>query len=237
MAIPTPNFFFNFNESSGNATDAVNSLSGVNTSVTYSTGKINNAAYFNGSAYFTVADNALLEPTNAISFGGWAYISSTSSFQMLTAKGENAGDTRSYEMRCSGTTTKIEVQMRVGGGSFTQARTTTAIGTGAWKHVIFTRNGTTQKIYIDSVSDTLESNVTNAADIDYSTDDLWIGQRNGGLRFNGRLDMWGLWAVELTSSEVSELYNGGTGAEYPFSGASFTPTPLIHMMQITGGNM
>lgn len=224
MAITTPKFFFNFNESSGDATDAVNALSGVNTSVTYSTGKINNAAYFNGSAYFTVADNALLEPTNAISFGGWVYISSTSSFQMLMAKGENAGDTRSYELRCNGTTTKMEVQMRVGGGSFTAARSTTAIGTGVWKHVIFTRNGTTQKIYIDGVSDTLESNVTNAADIDYNTDDLWIGQRNGGLRFNGRLDMWGLWDVELSSSEVSELYNTGTGTEYPFSaGATFSP--------------
>lgn len=224
MAITTPNFFFNFNESSGDATDAVNALSGVNTSVTYSTGKINNAAYFNGSAYFTVADNALLEPTNAISFGGWVYISSTSSFQMLMAKGENAGDTRSYEMRCSGTTTKIEVQMRTGGGSYAQARTSTAIGTGAWKHVIFTRNGTTQKIYIDGVSDTLEANVTQSGNIDYNTDDLWIGQRNGGLRFNGRLDMWGLWPVELTSSEVLELYSTGTGTEYPFSaGATFSP--------------
>lgn len=222
MAIPTPKVFFNFDESSGDAADAVNSLSGVNTSATFSTGKINNAAYFGGSAYFTVADNALLEPVNAISFGGWVWISATSSFQMMMAKGENAGDTRSYEMRCYSTTTQIEVQMRTGSapGAYAQARSTTAIGTGAWKHVIFTRNGTTQKIYIDGTSDTLATNVTQSGNIVYSTDDLWIGQRNGGLRFNGRLDMWGLWDVELTSSEVSELYNAGTGIQYPFSGGT-----------------
>lgn len=216
MAIPTPKVFFNFNESSGNATDAVNSLTGTNTSATFSTGKLNNAAYFGGSAFFTVADNALLKPTNAISFGGWIYITATSSFQMVMAKGENAGDTRSYELRCFGSTTQLETQMRTGGGSFTQARTTTAIGLNTWTHVIFTRNGTTQKIYIEGVSDTLASNVTQTTNIDYSTDDLWIGQRNGGLRFNGRLDMMGLWDVELTASEVSELYNAGTGLQFPF---------------------
>lgn len=232
MAVTTPKVYFNFNESSGNATDAVNSLTGTNTSATFSTGKLNNAAYFGGSAYFTVADNALLEPTNAISIGGWVYISSTSSFQMILAKGENAGDTRSYEMRCYSTTTQIEVQMRTGGGSYTQARTTTAIGTGVWKHVIFTRNGSTQKIYIDGVSDTLAVNITQTTNIDYSTDDLWIGQRNGGLRFNGRLDMIGIWDVELTSAEVTELYNSGTGVEYPFSSGGSTFAPRMSLLGV-----
>lgn len=217
MSITTPKVFFNFDESSGNATDSVNSLSGVNTSVTYSTGKINNAAYFNGSAFLTVADNVIIKPTSNISFGGWVYISSTSSFQMMLAKGENAGDTRSYEMRCNGTTTQMQVQLRVGGGLFCACTSTTAIGTGTWTHIIYTRNGTTQKIYINGVSDTLTSVTNNAGDIDYSTDDLWFGQRNGGLRFNGRLDMMGIWDVELTQAEVTELYNSGTGIQYPFS--------------------
>lgn len=225
MAITTPKVFFNFDESSGNATDSVNSLSGVNTSVTYSTGKINNAAYFNGSAFLTIADNAIIKPTSNISFGGWVYISSTSSFQMIMAKGENTGDTRSYEMRCNGTTTQMQVQLRVGGGLFCAATSTTAIGTGTWAHVIYTRNGATQKIYINGVSDTLSSSTNNTGNIDYSTDDLWIGQRNGGLRFNGRLDMIGVWDVELTSAEVLELYNSGVGNQYPFSagGTAFSP--------------
>lgn len=217
MSITTPKVFFNFDESSGNATDSVNSLSGVNTSVTYSTGKINNAAYFNGSAFLTVADNTIIEPASSISFGGWIYISSTSSFQMMLAKGENAGDTRSYEMRCNGTTTQMQVQLRVGGGLYCACTSTTAIGTGTWAHVIYTRNGTTQKIYINGVSDTLTSVTNNAGNIDYSTDDLWFGQRNGGFRFNGRLDMMGIWDVELTQAEVTELYNSGTGIQYPFS--------------------
>jgi hypothetical protein len=136
---------------------------------------------------------------------------------MVMAKGENAGDTRSYEMRMNGTTTKPEVQMRVGGGSYVQARGNTNIGTGAWKHVIYARSGTTHNIYVDAIAQTLEASVTSASNIDYSTDDLWIGQRNGALRFNGRLDMIGIWDVELTSAEVTELYNAGTGIQYPFA--------------------
>lgn len=217
MAIPTPQVFYNFNETSGNATDAVNSLTGTNTSATFSTGKLNNAAYFGGTAFFTVADNAILEPTSDISFGGWVYITSTSSFQMMMAKGENAGDTRSYELRCSGATTQMNVQLRVGGGLYCACASTTAIGLNTWAHVIYTRTGTTQVIYINGASDTLTGVTANAGNIDYSTDDLWIGQRNGGFRFNGRLDMIGVWNVALSASEVSELYNAGTGIEYPFS--------------------
>jgi hypothetical protein len=50
--------YFKFDESSGDATGSVASLSAVNTSVTYGTGKINNGAIYNGSAYHTITDNA-----------------------------------------------------------------------------------------------------------------------------------------------------------------------------------
>lgn len=231
MAVTNPLVWFKFDEASGDAVDSVAGLTGVSTSVTYTGGKINNAAVYNGSAFHTVSDNAALKPTNAISFGGWVFVSATSSFQMMFAKGENAGDTRSYEMRCNGTTTKPEIQMRVGGGSFVQARGNTNLGTSVWKHVIYTRTGTTHVIYVDGAAQTLEASVTNAADIDYSTDALWFGQRNGALRFNGRLDEWGIWNVALSSAEVTELYNGGAGISYPFPAG----TPVRNLMTMGVG--
>jgi len=232
MAITTPLSYWKLDESSGDAVDAVASLNAVNTSVTYSAGKINNGAVYNGSAYHTIADNAAIKPSSDISISCWVNITSTSSYQMLLAKGENTGDTRSYEMRCYGTTTKIEVQMRTGGGSYDASRTTTAIGTGVWTHIVYTRTGTTHKIYINGVSDTLESSVTTSGTIDYSTDSLWFGQRNGGLRFNGKLDEIGIWNVELSSSEVSELYNGGAGNQYPFSGGGSGVTNRMMLLGV-----
>lgn len=221
MAITSPVAYWKLDESSGNATDSVSSLSAVNTSVTYGAGKINNGAIYNGSAFHTVSDTAAIKPTSDISFGGWVNITSTSSFQMMLAKGENTGDTRSYEMRCNGTTTNIQIQLRVGGGLFCACTSTTAIGTGTWTHVIYTRTGTTQNIYINGVAETLTSVTNNSGNIDYSTDSLWLGQRNGGLRFNGKLDEIGIWNVALTASEVSQLYNSGIGLSYPFTNAQY----------------
>lgn len=227
MAITAPQFYLKLDESSGNATDAVGSLSAVNTSATYSAGKINNGAVYSGSAFHTVSDNAAIKPSTDITISLWVNISSTSSYQMLLAKGENAGDTRSYEIRCFGTTTQIEVQMRAGGGSYIQFRSTTAIGTGTWKHVVITRTGATNKIYIDGTSDTLAADFTQTTTIDYSTDDLWIGQRNGGFRFNGSLDEIYIGNTAISSTEVTDLYNGGAGNQYPFSGggggSTFSP--------------
>lgn len=211
MAVTTPLAYWRLDESSGDATDQIASLNAANTSATYAAAKLNNGATYGGSAYHTISDHANIKPTSDISFGGWINITSTTtSYQMMIAKGENSGDTRSYEMRQYGTTSQIEIQMRIG-AAYIQARTTTAIGTGAWKHVIYTRTGTTNKIYIDGTSDTLASDVTQSGNITYSTDALWFGQRNGGLRFNGKLDEIGIWDVALSQAEIDELYNSGTG--------------------------
>jgi len=218
MAVTAPLTYFRLDESSGNATDQINSLVATNTSATYGAGKLNNAATYAGSAFHTISDNAALKPTSDISFGGWVNFTSTSSYQMLIAKGENAGDTRSYEMRAFASTTRIEVQMKMG-GNIAQCRTTDGIGTATWKHVIFTRTGTTQVIYVDGASVSLASNVTQSGNIDYSTDALWLGQRNGGLRFNGKLDEIGIWDVALTAAEVTSLYNGGAGFDPTAEGA------------------
>lgn len=226
MAVTAPIAYWRLDESSGDAVDQISSLNAVNTSVTYGSAILNNGAIYNGSAYHTIADNAAIKPTSDISFGGWIYINSTAtSYQMFIAKGENAGDTRSYEMRQFGTTSQIEIQMRIG-AAYIQARTSAGIGTGTWKHVIFTRTGTTQAIYVDGSSVSLAANVTQSGNIAYSTDALWFGQRNGGLRLNGRIDEIGIWNVALTSGEVAELYNGGAGFDPTAGGGGATPKRL-----------
>ena len=66
--------YWKLDESSGDAVDAVASLSAVNTSVTYSAGKINNGAVYNGSAYHTIADNAAIKPSSDISISCWVNV-------------------------------------------------------------------------------------------------------------------------------------------------------------------
>lgn len=199
---------WHLSESSGNATDSTgNGNTGTSTSTTNTSAIVKNGGVFNGSAFYTITDNSTIEPTNAITVGGWLYISSTSSYQMALAKGENAGDTRSYEIRTFGTTTQIEMQGHVGGGSYIQARTTSGIGTNTWAHVYYARNGTSQAIYVNGVSASLATNITSASNFDYSTDNLWLGQRNGGLRWNGRQDEMRLIGSQLSANWITTEYN------------------------------
>jgi len=46
--------------------------------------------------------------------------------------------------------------------------------------------------------------------------DFKLGQRNSVGYFNGQMDEVGTWNKALTSDEISNLYNGGDGLQYPF---------------------
>lgn len=207
MSVPTPLVYYNLQNDSTEAVAGV--LNGTDTSMTYSS-----AAQFSGSGYITIADSPTIEPTTAITIMTRLKLTNTStSFQMALAKGENGGDTQSYELRCFGTTSRMEIQMKNTGGNTFQARTTNSIGTGAFKWVTYTWDGTTQKMYIDGVLETLASDVNPGGTIRYGADSLWLGQRNGGLRLQGEQEYFGLWDVALSSAEINEVI---ANPSYPF---------------------
>ena len=63
-----------------------------------------------------------------------------------------------------------------------------------------------------------------------------MGRQAGGAPFyvDGIIDEVGIWARSLSDAEVTQLYNAGAGLTYPFT-LPFTPTPMMHMMQMAGG--
>ncbi len=96
--------------------------------------------------------------------------------------------------------------------------TTTAYNDGLWHLVVGTISSTgVMRLYIDGIlfsstvtaSGTLGTGkkVTIGINWDISTNNPWYGQ----------IDELGIWSRALTSTEVTELYNGGAGIQYPFS--------------------
>ena len=84
----------------------------------------------------------------------------------------------------------------------------------SWKHGVFTyaTGGTIAKGYI---------NATNVCNVSMGTTNVGSGNLGIGYRpsdssgfFNGTIDEIGIWNRTLTDSEVSDLYNGGTGITY-----------------------
>ena len=91
--------------------------------------------------------------------------------------------------------------------------------TGQWYHIVVTRKASTgTKIYVNgtlNVSNTSTIN-PNYATTQYTT--LGATQYQPSTTtyyFNGKIDAVNVWDKELTSTEVTELYNSGNGKQYP----------------------
>jgi len=83
--------------------------------------------------------------------------------------------------------------------------------------IVFTRNGTTLKTYVDNVE--VDSATVSSQQIVSSRHEFgWAFVRNkAGTYYNGRMQHVYLWSADIGSAGVSELWNSGTGSAYPFS--------------------
>ena len=103
-----------------------------------------------------------------------------------------------------------------------QTENNQVLTTGVWYHVVATYDGSKNasgiKVYIDGSlgtqnirSNSLGSNSSSSIGIKTT-----ISSRNGGtIPINGLIDEVGIWNRELTPTEVTELYNSGSGKQYP----------------------
>lgn len=109
--------------------------------------------------------------------------------------------------------TSTNVNFYDGASSLT---TTQAIEIGKWYFVVLTKTGATYTLYIGPEDGAITSNSGSFNDVDVT--DVVLGNRgDASWPYYGLIDEVGFWDRELTSSEVSDLFNSGSGFEYPFS--------------------
>ncbi len=107
-----------------------------------------------------------------------------------------------------------------------------------WFHVVVTYSGsglaTGQKIYVNAVNQAVT--VSQAGPLvatTVSAEDLFIGARPALVNFmNGNLDELAIYDIELTSGQVTEIYNSGT----PISLLTTTFTDPIHWWRMGDGD-
>lgn len=213
----------------GNANDSASSNNGTATNVTFSTGngKINEGAGdMDTPSDIQVADAANLSPTSAISISCWVNtVSTVSQYHTFVAKGNVA----QYIFRIDGANNKYELYLKLG-GTLRNVKSLTSITDGAWKFLTVTYDGSTMKIYIDG---TLDNSASFSGTIGTGTDVLGIGMdiTDGGSNVHliGAIDEVGMWSRALTAGEVTSLYNGGAGNQYPFSSVANTSSFFLVM--------
>ena len=180
---------------------------------TYGTGIINQGFSFDGvNDNIAISSLNYTNTTTPISISCWINSSGTGG----TIVQNLFNNTTGYQLYLFGG----NVKFRVSSGSFPnelRKELTSAISTSTWYHVVVTYDGSADvsgvKIYLNA-TEPASSNTYNACS---STSLTSVSTIIGGTNafFNGILDEVGIWNRELTSTEVTELYNSGAGKQYP----------------------
>ena len=181
----------NLTDASGNGNSLTN-----NNNVQFVSGKIGNAAEFDGTNYF----NTTTQIGQSFSLSFWLYPT------------EVSGYTNVLTWRVSGTGSigyDGSVYWYNDNGGFLVQSSAGIITTNQWHHVVLVCDNNAITIYLDnsSVATGTDNNTRLATD-------LVIGAYlNGTETIVGKLDAVGIWDRAITNEERSILYNNGEGVE------------------------
>lgn len=228
--------YWKLDESSGNASDSVGSNTLTNNgTLAYSAALINNGADFgttNTTKSLSRTDSLGLTSSSSFSFSGWGKLSTapSSSFNSpLYVKDSSATGWISRIFYGDSAGTKTLYFQRLTNAALTYSTTLT---TGTWYHFVYTFDGTNMNGYLNGSLVVGPSNQSGSVATNGNAAVFALGQEriiaDGGL-WNGQMDECGVWDRALSSTEVSQLYNGGAGLAYPFV---MTKTSNIMMMGV-----
>jgi len=235
--------YYKLDEASGNAADSVGSNTLTNNnSMTYGAGKINNGAIASrtGSKYLTITNAAQtgLGITGSFSMSFWVKIASAppnNDQYMLMGKERNAAGEGIYVLYYAQTSGVLNLRMEIrDNSSYVVKIYNVDLGTSAFKHIVWTFTAGTHlyNLYIDGTHVVTD----DAGTIDPTTnnDKFGIGgspdASGDATNSNGTFDEAGIWSRALTSTEVTSLYNGGAGWQYPFT----TPSGPVNLKSWNG---
>jgi hypothetical protein len=182
--------------------------------------------------YLTLADHADFNFGTTLSLFLWVKASSASLSlnETIWSQSDIVLNQRAFLVRVAGDTTKFKVLISEDGGvaapNIKEYTTSINVFDDSWHLIGFTWNSGTFKFYVDGVEDTSVVKNTDGAitSIHNSTANMTFScsLTTGAPRtfFNGQLDEPALWNSELSSGQVSALYNSGTPVDLKTHSAS-----------------
>lgn len=223
--------YWKLDETSGTtATDAAGSNDGTVSGATVGQSGIINYAYsFDGTNDYISFSNRLADASGAFSLSFWVYVTSTTSGSMFHQRGSSLGDWSVYYLAGI---VRFDTFTGTSGTGTYDFDSTTSLTLNQWNHIVITKPtglNPTIHIYVNNSSEAITSIVGAVG----GGTGYRIGTRgDSSFDFTGLLDEIGVWTKELSSSEVSQLYNSGAGLAYPFA-ADSTQTPSALTTSLT----
>lgn len=224
--------YWKLDESSGNAADATGGGKTFvnNGGVSYSTGKINNGADFantypSNNDSFSLASGNIADQT-AFTISLWVKSSSTvaaDSGLLTVGNWSGSGQLQLMIRKEAGNTGQLHFQGYGNSPDAETLSTATNLFNGSWRHIVVTYKTAatpTTEIYVDGSLDKSHTH-TSLPTVVFNTATTYLGTWLVGTNYrgmeNGSIDEVGIWSRVLSSTEVSELYNNGSGLAYPFT--------------------
>ena len=210
--------------------DEVGNDNGTISGATYTaSGKINGTYGFDGNDKITISDGVDYA-THSIDF--WIKVNSDTSKAIFTVSRDGTRNFGSVQVVSNGSgSVAFSHFIRSGTTSETNlinAKTDYSFSLDTWHHVVSVMGVGGNKIYVNSVNQTLTYIIGNAATTS-SFANIAGGAGANYLRLgtfyydsadhnmlDGYLDELGIWSKALNQSEIDELYNSNVGFQYPF---------------------
>ncbi len=206
--------------------DSFGTSHGINVGgVTYTTGKVGNSFTFNGTnAYVNFPTNSWNSTVGTdFSISLWVKFTSTATQTIISnMSSPSINNWSGWEIRLISGRPIIHMWNNAGVAVGPQG---SVISTNTWYHIVATRKkGSRTRIYMNGSLEQTDTTNTNDPSINgtyypnighlqYASSGHWNYMANGSL-----IDSVNLWNREISADEVTQLYNSGTGTQYPFFG-------------------
>jgi hypothetical protein len=198
---------------------------------TFTTGKIGTAFQFDGINDFIQLPNNSMNFTGDFSISAWLYF--PTDIQLTSDYGHILSNWTAITWATNLAGWRFDTS---GNGIYftTYNGTSTSVSLGApgmgldrsgWRHIAFTKTGTTYKLWLDGGQYTSTS--TTMLEPKYQGTIIPKIGRLGDSTMGGwdsyssskiKIDSVSVWNRSLNSDEIFQLYNAGNGTQYPFSG-------------------
>lgn len=208
-----------------NSNDSFWTNNWVDTSMTYTSGKINNCGSFNWTTSKIVSSNNSWFTWDALfSMSAWVNVStlwSSNTYSILNIGTVSGTPPNNMSVVVSWETFFGSIAFLWNGSTVWIANW--LVSTSTWHHICVTKTtwniSTWVKIYLNWSLQTLTKSYI-PQQFNISNDVITIGQYDGtSYKMNWLIDELWIWNKVLTASEVTELYNSWNGLSYPFSTA------------------
>jgi hypothetical protein len=203
--------YYKLDETSGtNVVDSVGTTNMTSSGITVNQdGKIDKS-YLSDSDTDSVTTSSATSITGNFSINLWAYRTGTATYtnNTIVEQGSYASNTGfGFYINQS-----HQLAWRVN-QNYNNYKAAATLTLNTWEMYTLVYNGSTIKIYKNGSEASSESFTTNPTGSNLRR---MFNRETNSEAYIGRLDEVGIWSRALTSDEVSDLYNSGSGLTYPF---------------------